>query len=107
MCSQKRWFAGLTISAAILHAIAVARLAVAGFPQPRIPFGRIALQGFLERRFDLLPAFHYLPPAGTRRCNSSKKFSRTVTLSWDLCSCSGVATASRTTAKRLPSDDSA
>ena len=51
---------------------------MAGLPQPGIAFHWIALQRLLEERFNLLPAFHipsYLPPTGTRRFSSSKKFS--------------------------------
>jgi hypothetical protein len=35
-------------------------VAVAGFPQPDVAFGRIALQCLPEERFNLLPAFHAL-----------------------------------------------
>jgi hypothetical protein len=53
---------------------------------------------------NLPPAFHtlsYFPPVGTCRFSSSKKFSRTVTLSLGFCSGSAAPLGYRTTAKRL------
>ena len=79
----------------------------AGFAHIGIALRRIAVQGFLEDFLNLLQAFHavsYFPPAGARRFSSSKKLSRTVTLSMGARWCSAVPPASKTTATRLPSD---
>jgi Alginate export len=63
----------------------------------------VRLAGMESLSFGKRP--HGTSPAhtGTRRRSSSKKFSRTVTLSVDFCSCSDVPPGYRRSAKRLPS----